>query len=142
MSDRSLLTQELTLKMYSGTQKLFGESDIVDGNEGLQLPVAPIVNRAGEDFLAGAALTQEQDRGLAAGGLLCFIYGLNHESILPGDEPIASAELLGEKFHFGLELRSFQRFLDHQSEVLGIEGLVMKSLAPAFTASTVRSMVP
>ena len=80
------------------------------------------MNRAGKDFLAGPALTQEQDRRLAAGGFLCFIYGLNHQSILPGDQPIASAKFFGEEFHLGLELRSFQRLLDHQSEMLGIEG--------------------
>ena len=40
-------------------QKLFSKPDTVDSDKRFQPPVAPIVDRPGEDFLAGAALAQE-----------------------------------------------------------------------------------
>ena len=59
-------------------QKLFGNRGAVHGEERLFAAVAVMVNRAGDQFLAGAAFAGDQRGGVAAGDLADELENLLH----------------------------------------------------------------
>ena len=65
--------------------------------KGFSLPLAPIMNRPGEQFFAGAAFTEQEHGGFARGGFARLRYDLPHRFAVAGDQVVAAAELLGER---------------------------------------------
>ena len=90
------------------------------------------MNRAGKQFLARAALAQQEHGCLAGGGFPGFADDPAHRGALPRHQVIAPGELAGEQLHLRLEPRSFQSLLHHHGEMLRVEWLGNKIVRAAF----------
>src|SRR5690348_1644882 len=102
-------------------QQVFGEPGTVDCDKGLEPPITPIVNRSGEEFLAGTAFAEQENGGPRRGGFARFRQNLAHRFAVAGDEPMATAKFLGIELHVRSELGTFEIFTHHQGEVFGVK---------------------
>ena len=107
-------------------EQLFRQADAVDGNEWFVVALAPVVDRAREDLLAGAAFAEEQYGGLARRRLFRGRYRFGHSGAFADDQLVAPVDFFAEDFDFALEVFALERFSDHDFEMLGIEGLENK----------------
>src|SRR6476619_2290445 len=102
-------------------QQVFGEPGAVDCDKGLEPPITPVVNRPGEEFLAGTAFPEQENSGPRRGGFAGFRQNLTHRFAVAGDEAMAPAKFLSIELHVRSELGALEIFTHHQGEVFGIK---------------------
>ena len=110
-------------------QQRLGHGRAVEGHEGTGAPPAAVVQGAGHQVLAGAALAGDQHRGVRGGGPLDEVAHLAHHRALAQD--LAKAGGLGHRLPQAAHLLLQRRWASARSRVSVSssisKGLVKKS---------------
>ena len=75
------------------------------------------MDRAGEQFLARAAFTQEQYRRFASRGFFRFVDDAAHGGAVARHQMVAAAQFLSEEFNILFELGAIESFFDDHGQV-------------------------
>src|SRR5437016_2576093 len=106
-----------------GLEKLFRERHAVYRSKELSPAIAPGMNRAGEQVLAGAALPKEEDRGVALGNFLGCLYYLGHLGAACNERIVPAFHLLTKCRHLVLQTALFQSSIDDNLDMIEIKRL-------------------
>ncbi len=125
---------ERTLAMTEqlGLKQVLGQGTAIDRNERRELPAAVEVQRAGDQFLAGAALAENQDRAVGVRHALDhFEHGLHGRRVADDlVELVFALELFLQVGVLGNGVVVGKRALNREAQVVHLEGLLKIIVGP------------
>ena len=112
-----------------GLEQIFRNGRAIDRDKGLVPPVARIVQALGQQFLAGAARSQQHDRSIGVGDAFNHLRDLQHFR-RAGDDlaqyALVAVALRGETGIFLFQPVDMKGAADDQAELVDIQGLLVK----------------
>src|SRR6056297_1964260 len=110
-----------------GLEQILRDGRAVDGDETLVLAVAERMQRAGEEFLASAALAEQQHRDVRGRHLLDHAADLEH-GLAGRDDPVQrrDALLAPQAAVLGLQLVDMEGTVDQQAQRVGVHRLLIE----------------
>jgi hypothetical protein len=114
-----LVTEELAL------DQLARDRGAVHRDEGARAACAALVERLGDELLAGAALAADQHREIGLGDLLDRLEDLAHRAALADQvlEAVLALDPLEQHAVLALKLGALERMSHHDAQLLVVEGL-------------------
>src|SRR5438132_14260654 len=106
-----------------GLEKLFRERHAVYRSEELSLTIAPGMNRACEQVLAGTAFSQQQNRSITLRRLLGDLHHLSHLGTRRNERIVPALHLLPKCRHLLLQTALFQSPIDDHLDMIEIKRL-------------------